>query len=221
MTWAGPACCTPRSGTQPWRRGGNACCRASAWYREHRILGADGSYHPVLAQGVPIRREDDTIYGWAGINLDISPLKHTEEALREADRRKDEFLATLAHELRNPLAPIRHAARILDTADANEPQRKWAREVIARQVEHMALLLDDLLDVSRITRGRLDLKLEPVSLERIVARGRRDVQAPDRRQAARPVRVAAGRADRTDGRFAAHGAGVVEPADQCGQIHRR
>ena len=147
---------------------GECVLRGDAWYREHRILGADGSFHPVLAQGVPIRREDNTIYGWAGINLDISPLKHTEEALREADRRKDEFLATLAHELRNPLAPIRHAARILDTADANEPQRKWAREVIARQVEHMALLLDDLLDVSRITRGRLDLKLEPVSLERIV-----------------------------------------------------
>ena len=139
------------------------------WYREHRVLGADGAYHPVLAQGVPIRDEDGAIRGWAGINLDISPLKRTEEALREADRRKDEFLATLAHELRNPLAPIRHATRLLESPRAEEAQRRWGREVIARQVEHMAMLLDDLLDVSRITRGRLELRRDYVALDRIVA----------------------------------------------------
>jgi signal transduction histidine kinase/ActR/RegA family two-component response regulator len=92
-----------------------------------------------------------------------------EAALLDADRRKDEFLATLAHELRNPLAPIRHATRILEAPAANDAQRQWGREVIARQVEHMALLLDDLLDVSRITRGRLDLKKEYVSLGKLVA----------------------------------------------------
>lgn len=92
-----------------------------------------------------------------------------EEALRDADRRKDEFLATLAHELRNPLAPIRHATRILDSTAASDAQKQWAREVIARQVQHMALLLDDLLDISRITRGRLELKKEYVSLDKLVA----------------------------------------------------
>jgi PAS domain S-box-containing protein len=149
-----------------WRE----CVRTgSAWYREHRIRGADGTYHPVLAQGVPIRGDDGSARGWAGINLDISRLKRTEEALREADRRKDEFVATLAHELRNPLAPIRHATHILDSPGANEAQLKWGREVITRQVEHMALLLDDLLDVSRITRGRLDLKTSYVSIGEIVA----------------------------------------------------
>jgi signal transduction histidine kinase/CheY-like chemotaxis protein len=85
--------------------------------------------------------------------------------LREADRRKDEFLATLAHELRNPLAPIRHAVRLLESSEIAEGQRRWAREVISRQVHRMALLLDDLLDVSRITRGRLDLKFETVELK--------------------------------------------------------
>ncbi|MCE3284406.1 MAG: hybrid sensor histidine kinase/response regulator [Steroidobacteraceae bacterium] len=139
------------------------------WYREHRVLGADGAYHPVLAQGVAIRDEEGAIRGWAGINLDISPLKRTEQALREADRRKDEFLATLAHELRNPLAPIRHATRLLESPRADDAQRRWGREVIARQVEHMAMLLDDLLDVSRITRGRLELRRDYVSLEKIVA----------------------------------------------------
>ena len=119
------------------------------WYREHRFRGVDGQYHPVLAQGVPIRDADGHITGWAGINLDISRLKKTEEALREADRRKDDFLATLAHELRNPLAPIRHATRLLGVPGLDPAQAKVAREIIARQVARMALLLDDLLEVRR------------------------------------------------------------------------
>jgi PAS domain S-box-containing protein len=138
------------------------------WYREHRMLGVDGKYHSILAQGVPIRNDAGQIMRWAGINLDISRLKNTERALLEADRRKDEFLATLAHELRNPLAPIRNAVRILDSDAADERQRKWGREVIARQVQRMSLLLDDLLDVSRITRGQLELKKDYVDLKAVV-----------------------------------------------------
>jgi PAS domain S-box-containing protein len=143
------------------RTGGN-------WYREHRVRGTDGRYHPILAQGVPIRNDDGQITRWAGINLDIGRLKHTEQALIDADRRKDEFLATLAHELRNPLAPIRNAVRILEMPATDEQQRRWGREVIARQVRNMALLLDDLLDVSRITRGKLELKKEYVGLRNVV-----------------------------------------------------
>jgi PAS domain S-box-containing protein len=147
-----------------------AGCIASgnAWYREQRMRGVDGRYHPILAQGVPIRGETGEVSGWAGINLDISRLKRTEEALREADRRKDEFLATLAHELRNPLAPIRHAVKVLESGNVEDGQRQWCREVISRQVQRMALLLDDLLDVSRITRGRLDIKVERVDLNALV-----------------------------------------------------
>jgi signal transduction histidine kinase/ActR/RegA family two-component response regulator len=96
-------------------------------------------------------------------------LKQTQEALREADRRKDEFLATLAHELRNPLAPIRHAVKLLELPAADERQRQWGRDVIARQVQRMALLLDDLLEVSRITRGRLELKKTQVDLPSLIA----------------------------------------------------
>jgi PAS domain S-box-containing protein len=138
------------------------------WYRELRVLGVDGRYHAILGQGMPIRDEAGNIQRWAGINLDISRLKNTERALLEADRRKDEFLATLAHELRNPLAPIRNAVRILDSDAADERQRKWGREVIARQVQRMALLLDDLLDVARITRGQLQLKRDYVDLKSVV-----------------------------------------------------
>jgi len=96
-------------------------------------------------------------------------LKQTQEALQEADRRKDEFLATLAHELRNPLAPIRHAVKLLELPAADERQRQWGRDVIARQVQRMALLLDDLLEVSRITRGRLELKKTRVDLPSLIA----------------------------------------------------
>jgi signal transduction histidine kinase/ActR/RegA family two-component response regulator len=95
-------------------------------------------------------------------------LERSEQALRAADRRKDEFLATLAHELRNPLAPIRHAVKLLESNLAEEDQRRWARQVISRQVQRMALLLDDLLDVSRITRGRLDLKFDVVELDALL-----------------------------------------------------
>ncbi len=87
------------------------------------------------------------------------------QALREADRRKDEFLAMLAHELRNPLAPIRNAAHVLKLAGpAEDPRQRWAREVIERQTQHLTRLVDDLLDVSRITQGKVALVREPLDI---------------------------------------------------------
>jgi PAS domain S-box-containing protein len=138
------------------------------WYREIQLLGADGFYHPILVRGVPIKGDRGEITGYAGINLDISQLKATEEALRDADRRKDEFLATLAHELRNPLTPIRHAVKLLGAVTSDDSQQQWAREVIERQLQRMALILDDLLEVSRISRGRLELKPEIVDLASVI-----------------------------------------------------
>ncbi len=104
------------------------------------------------------------------IQLRTRALEASDAALREADRMKDEFLATLAHELRNPLAPIRNAAELLRRhAASDDRQRERAREIISRQVRRMGLLLDDLLDVSRITRQRLVLKRENVSLAAVVS----------------------------------------------------
>jgi two-component system, sensor histidine kinase len=100
---------------------------------------------------------------------EVATRQAAEGALREAHMRKDEFIATLAHELRNPLAPIQQAARILELPASDMQQRQWAGRVIARQTQRMGLLLDDLLDVSRITSGRLKLKKELVSLESLVA----------------------------------------------------
>ena len=99
-----------------------------------------------------------------------SALEATTQALKEANHRKDEFLAMLAHELRNPLAPIRTAVQLLRLKELTEPHRRRARDVIERQVEHLVNLIDDLLDVSRITRGMITLQLEPVLIGAIVAR---------------------------------------------------
>jgi PAS domain S-box-containing protein len=104
----------------------------------------------------------------AALREEITRRERAEAALRETDRRKDEFLATLAHELRNPLAPIRQAALISKAPTATEAQKRWSNEVISRQVQHMALLLDDLLDISRVTRGTLELRTEMIELAEVV-----------------------------------------------------
>jgi PAS domain S-box-containing protein len=88
--------------------------------------------------------------------------------LKEADRRKDEFLATLAHELRNPLAPIRNAVQVLRLKGSDEPELRWGQDVIERQVSHLTRLIDDLLDISRITRNKLELRKERVDLAEVV-----------------------------------------------------
>ncbi|HEV2854116.1 MAG TPA: ATP-binding protein [Thermoanaerobaculia bacterium] len=95
-------------------------------------------------------------------------LRASEQALKEADRRKDEFLAMLAHELRNPLAPIRNAAQVLKLLGPADSRQQWAREIIERQTQHLARLVDDLLDVSRITRGKITLARDPLDLATII-----------------------------------------------------
>jgi PAS domain S-box-containing protein len=134
------------------------------WSREHRVKGVDGKWHPILARGAPVRNERGEITAWAGINLDISELKGKEEALREADRRKDEFLATLAHELRNPLAPLRNGLEILERTRSDTPLGSRVRGIMSRQLEQMVRLIDDLMDVSRISRGRISVRREHVDI---------------------------------------------------------
>jgi signal transduction histidine kinase/CheY-like chemotaxis protein len=102
------------------------------------------------------------------LRAQIDARDQAEAQLRDRDQRKDEFLATLAHELRTPLAPIRHAVKILGESAASPEQQRWGREVIDRQAHRMALLLDDLLEVSRITRGQLVLKTERVSIAGLI-----------------------------------------------------
>ena len=142
-----------------------------AFESEFRLRRHDGAYRWFLARAIADRSEQDKILQWFGTCTDIDASKRTEEALRkteaalrEADLRKDVFLATLSHELRNPLAPIRTAARLLDSPHLDPCDLSRAKTIISRQVVHMSSLLDDLLDVSRITRGVLLLKKQYVPL---------------------------------------------------------
>jgi len=95
-------------------------------------------------------------------------LRATEEALRNADRRKDEFLATLGHELRNPMNPIRHAVEVMRRRETPDPESRKAQDMIQRQVVHLTRLIDDLLEVSRITQDKLELRREHVTLEAVL-----------------------------------------------------
>ncbi|MDP3911359.1 MAG: PAS domain S-box protein [Gemmatimonadales bacterium] len=112
----------------------------------------------------PLRDAAGTIFGASKVARDIGAQKEAERALIDADRRKDEFLALLAHELRNPLGPIRHAVNIIRSQPATAAELEWAVNIIDRQTAHMTRLVDDLLDVSRITRGRIELRRERVDV---------------------------------------------------------
>jgi PAS domain S-box-containing protein len=132
------------------------------------LIARNGTVVAIEDSAAPIRGQNGNLVGVVLVFRDVSERRRTEQVLREADRRKDEFLATLAHELRNPLAPIRTAAQILVSPELAPEQLQWAQSVIQRQVRHMALLLDDLLDIARITQGKLELKMERINLMDIV-----------------------------------------------------
>jgi signal transduction histidine kinase/ActR/RegA family two-component response regulator len=122
----------------------------------------------VKAAYVPTRDHLGRTDGWVAVTTDITAYREMESALRDADRRKDEFLAVLAHELRNPLAPIRNSLHILRLSHADNPASQQLNEMIERQVNHMVRLVDDLLDVSRITRGKIELHKEPTDIAAVV-----------------------------------------------------
>ena len=104
------------------------------------------------------------------LQSEVGERARIEQALKEADRHKDEFLAMLAHELRNPLAPIHNAIELMRMKTLADPQLNWARDVIARQLTSLTRLVDDLLDVSRITRGKINLTRQVVELEGLISR---------------------------------------------------
>ena len=136
----------------------------SVFELEHRVRRADGSSGWTLSRAVPMFDTAGEVYEWIGAASDITERKAAEEKLREADRRKDEFLAMLAHELRNPLAPIGAAAELLQRIKLDETMIKRTSQIIGRQVGHMTALIEDLLDVSRVTRGLVQLDSEPLDV---------------------------------------------------------
>jgi PAS domain S-box-containing protein len=123
-----------------------------------------GDFRWFLGRALPVQDEAGQVVRWFGTCTDINDQKQAEEALKEANRRKDEFLAMLAHELRNPLTPIRTGLHILRMKQANGATIDQVQEMMEQQVHHLTRLVDDLLDVSRITRGKIALRKETVDL---------------------------------------------------------
>ena len=147
----------------------NRSLRTSGEFRcEVRFLRPEGAVRWALATGKVTFDPSGRPVRMTGVDLDITTRKEAEEALREADRKKDEFLAMLAHELRNPLAPVGYALEVLQLKGPVTPELQWAHGVIFRQLRQMTRLVDDLLDVSRISRGTLEVRREPVQVDAIV-----------------------------------------------------
>jgi two-component system CheB/CheR fusion protein len=150
---------------------------STAHATEFRVRAADGGWRHVLGRAVPVLEEDGRLREWVGTLTDITERKQLELELRqraeelvEADRSKDEFLAMLAHELRNPLAPIRNALHLLEAGGAVAAGGERLLATVERQVGHLGRLVDDLLDVSRITRRQIVLRREPLDLREVVGR---------------------------------------------------
>ncbi len=159
---------------ETWRRARQS---GKAEQVELRYRAADGGYRWFLSRLAPVQDDRRRVMRWIGAGIDIDDRKREEAEreqllarLAEADRRKTEFLAVLSHELRNPLAPLRNAAWVVERAPAGGAQARAAIGVIGRQVEHLARLVDDLLDVTRIARGKVDLRRRKVDLAQLASR---------------------------------------------------
>jgi PAS domain S-box-containing protein len=151
--------------------------RAAGLANHSVLIGRDGTRRPIDDTAAPIRDHERQFVGVVLVFRDIAERKRLEDALRQRsealadrDRRKDEFLAMLAHELRNPLAPIRNSLQVLRLKLASDPEADHAGEMMERQVKHLARLIDDLLDVSRVTQGKLELQVKSVDLGAVVNR---------------------------------------------------
>lgn len=150
------------------RRWFEGIARHAPFELEYRIVAADGSVRWSNDHAAPLFGPDGAVRKWVGMNIDITERRSAEEALREVDRRKDEFLAILAHELRNPLAPLRTGIEILRIGRVEPERIERVRAMMGRQVDHMVALVDDLMDVSRISSGRIVLERQPVELATVI-----------------------------------------------------
>jgi PAS domain S-box-containing protein len=152
-----------------WEKWRHSLRTGETYEVEYQLRHHSGQYRWVLGRAQPLRSDDGEIVRWMGTCTDIHAQKQSEDALRRESLRKDEFLAMLAHELRNPLAPISAAAQLIRLPGADAKRIAHAGEIIARQVKHMAALVDDLLDVSRVTRGLVQIEQTSLDLKSVVS----------------------------------------------------
>jgi two-component system, chemotaxis family, CheB/CheR fusion protein len=138
--------------------------------QQFRFRRADGEYRWMMAVALPQLGPAGKFAGYTGATFDISTLKEAELSLRSSDQRKDEFIAMLAHELRNPLAPITNIVQMMKTQQLDAKTLEWAHEVLDRQLRNVGRMVNDLLDVSRISHGKIQLQRERVALNDIVSR---------------------------------------------------
>lgn len=144
---------------------------------EHRVRQLTGGWRRYAVRAVPALNADGSIREWVGLHIDVTESRAAAQALQEADRRKDHFLATLSHELRNPLAAILHAAQVLEQDTGSPPAVQSVASIISRQSRHMAGLLDELLDLARITTGSIELRPGPAPLGEVLAQAAESVRA--------------------------------------------
>jgi signal transduction histidine kinase/response regulator of citrate/malate metabolism len=161
----------------------NAIRTKSVFELEHRVIRADGSLGWTFSRAIPLLDEAGALVEWFGAASDVTERRETQDALRrqqrqleEADRQKNEFLAMLAHELRNPLAPIRNAGELLSRAVAKDLKTSGPLATIERQVSHLTRLVDDLLDISRITQGHIELRRRSVQLTQVISQAVEQVE---------------------------------------------
>ncbi len=143
--------------------------RKETWEHIFRLRSTTGEYRWFLSRSVPIMDDAGNVQRWFGTNTDITEQKVAEEALAETARNKDHFLATLAHELRNPLAPLKNGLQLMELAPDDPQMLETTRAMMVRQLDHMVRLVDDLMDLSRISRGKIDLQKENMSLHNAVS----------------------------------------------------
>jgi signal transduction histidine kinase len=127
-----------------------------------------GSIHALIERAA-IALENARLY--RSVQVEIEERRGVEAKLQESNRRKDEFLAMLSHELRNPLAPIRTALEVVRRISPDEPKLTWATDIMGRQVSHLTRLVEDLLDVARINQGKIALQIESLDLREVLAHG--------------------------------------------------
>ena len=152
------------------RRWAESITAGTTFDMQFPLRGADGTFRHFLTRAIPLRTPGGDVAQWFGTHTDVTELVQAQEALHESDRRKDQFIAVLSHELRNPLAPIRNSLYVLDRAGPSSEKGALALAIVRRQIGHLNRLVDDLLDVTRIARGKIELRRQCLDVSDVMRR---------------------------------------------------